>query len=53
MTEESKRVLEMLAAGRINTDQADRLLNALRDGPATAAASEARTAIPAGDGRFK
>lgn len=40
MTEESKKVLEMLAAGQINTDEADRLLNALRDGSPNAATSE-------------
>ncbi len=46
MTEESKRVLEMLAAGQINTDEADRLLNALRDGPPPATAGEAPRPAP-------
>lgn len=46
MTEESKRVLEMLAAGQINTDEADRLLNALRDRPTRAAANEAPRPAP-------
>ncbi len=45
MTEESKRVLEMLAAGQINTDEADRLLNALR-GPSQPAAGEAPRPAP-------
>jgi hypothetical protein len=46
MTEESKKVLEMLAAGQINTDEADRLLTALRDGPTKAATSEAPRPAP-------
>ena len=35
MTEHTRLVLEMLAAGKISTDEADRLINALRDGGAT------------------
>jgi len=31
MTDASRQVLEMLAAGKITTDEADRLLNALRE----------------------
>ncbi len=46
MTEERKRVLEMLAAGQINADEADRLLEALRDGPSQAAASETPRPAP-------
>jgi hypothetical protein len=46
VTEERKRVLEMLAAGQINADEADRLLEALRDGPTQAATSEAPRPAP-------
>ena len=46
MTEERKRVLEMLAAGQINVDEADRLLEALRDGPPKGATSEAPRPAP-------
>jgi hypothetical protein len=35
MTENTRQVLEMLAAGKITTDEADRLINALREAPAT------------------
>jgi hypothetical protein len=34
MTEERRRILEMLATGKINTDEADRLLGALNGAPA-------------------
>jgi hypothetical protein len=37
MTENTRQVLEMLAAGRITTDEADRLINALRERPSPAA----------------
>jgi hypothetical protein len=37
MTENTRQVLEMLAAGKITTEEADRLLNALRETPAGAA----------------
>lgn len=33
MTEERRQILEMLAAGKITTDEADRLLDALRSAP--------------------
>jgi len=33
MTENIRQVLEMLAAGKISTDDADRLINALREAP--------------------
>lgn len=46
MTEEGKRVLEMLAAGQINTDEADRLLEALRDGPSKTTSAEAPRPSP-------
>jgi hypothetical protein len=46
VTEERKRVLEMLAAGQINADEADRLLEALRDGPTKAATGEAPRPAP-------
>jgi hypothetical protein len=35
MSEEKKRILEMLAQGKINTDEAERLLAALSDGEQT------------------
>ena len=34
MTENTRQVLEMLAAGKITTEDADRLISALREGPA-------------------
>ena len=37
MTEKTRMVLEMLAAGKITTDEADRLIAALRETPATSA----------------
>lgn len=37
MTENTRQVLEMLAAGKITTDEADRLINALRENPRPAA----------------
>ena len=37
MSEERKKVLEMLAAGKITADEAERLIAALDAGPATAA----------------
>ncbi len=40
MTEASRQVLEMLAAGKITTDEADRLLNALREPASVAQAAE-------------
>ena len=36
MTEERRQILEMLAGGKINADEADRLLGALGGGSATA-----------------
>lgn len=39
MTEESRQILEMLAEGKINTDEADRLLGALQGGSSTATAT--------------
>jgi hypothetical protein len=56
VTEEGKRVLEMLVAGQINTDEADRLLQALRDGPEGRSherGAPAGAAVPARDGRFQ
>ena len=46
MTEERRRILEMLAAGKINADEADRLLSALQ-GDQPAAASNANISRPA------
>jgi SHOCT-like protein len=40
MTEERRQILEMLAAGKINADEADRLLSALQGEPAGASATE-------------
>lgn len=39
MTEERRQILEMLAAGQITADEADRLLGALQGAPATASAT--------------
>ena len=46
MTEERKKILEMLAAGQITTEEADRLLDAVQGAPAsgTAAAAEPKKA---------
>jgi hypothetical protein len=38
MTEERRQILEMLAAGKINADEADRLLGAMQGGQQTTAA---------------
>lgn len=48
MTENRRQVLEMLSAGQINTDEADRLIAALDDGAAaaTAAVEPRRTSAP-------
>ena len=43
MTEERRQILEMLAAGKINADEADRLLGALQVEQPTAATSAAPT----------
>ena len=39
MTEERRQILEMLATGKINADEADRLLGALQGAPPTATAT--------------
>jgi hypothetical protein len=39
MTEERRQILEMLAAGQINADEADRLIGALNGAPKVAAAT--------------
>ena len=39
MTEERRQILEMLAGGKINADEADRLLGAVQGGSATATAT--------------
>ncbi len=46
MTEERRQILEMLATGKINADEADRLIGALQGAPATATvvATETRPA---------
>ena len=46
MTEERRQILEMLAAGKINADEADRLLGALEgeQPPATATATPSKPA---------
>jgi hypothetical protein len=41
VTEERRQILEMLAAGKINADEADRLLGAVQGGSATATATSA------------
>ena len=42
MTENTRQVLEMLAEGKITTEEADRLISALREQPATAAGTPAK-----------
>ena len=39
MTEERRQILEMLATGKINADEADRLLGAVQGGSSTATAT--------------
>jgi hypothetical protein len=39
MTEERRQILEMLAGGKINADEADRLLGAVQGGSSTATAT--------------
>jgi hypothetical protein len=46
MTEERRQILEMLAEGKINADEADRLLGALQGGSSTATATATATAQP-------
>ncbi len=46
MTEESRQILEMLAEGKINADEADRLLGALQGASSTATATATATAPP-------
>jgi hypothetical protein len=46
VTDASRQVLEMLAAGKITTDEADRLLNALREPGRTAPPSEKSESQP-------
>ena len=41
MTEERRQILEMLATGKINADEADRLLGALNGAPSAATATAA------------
>jgi SHOCT-like protein len=42
MTEERRQILEMLAAGKINADEADRLLGALQGEPPASATTTTR-----------
>ena len=46
MTDTTRQVLEMLSAGTITTDEADRLLNALRDPGRVAPAAEKADSQP-------
>lgn len=39
MTEERRQILEMLASGKINADEADRLLGAVQSAPTTSTAT--------------
>ncbi len=48
MNENRKRILEMLAAGQINTEEAERLIGALEQQPAAPAPEEASGARPGG-----
>jgi len=43
MTEERRQILEMLATGKINADEADRLLGALNGAPSAATATATAT----------
>jgi hypothetical protein len=52
MSEDRKRVLEMLASGKVTVDEAERLLSALGDAPPPPAASNAAAAAPPRPGRF-
>ena len=47
MTEERRQILEMLATGKINADEADRLIGALGGSSATATATTTATAVQA------
>ena len=47
MTEERRQILEMLAEGKINADEADRLIGALGGSSATASVSPTATAVQA------
>jgi hypothetical protein len=44
MTEERRQILEMLAEGKINADEADRLLGALNGAPSTSTSTATATA---------
>ena len=46
MTEERRQILEMLAAGKINAGEADRLLGAVQGGSSTSTATATVTAAP-------
>lgn len=52
MSEDRKRVLEMLATGKVTVDEAERLLSALGDAPPSPSASDAAAAAPPRPGRF-
>jgi len=45
MTEERRQILEMLAAGKINADEADRLISALGGASSAATATATATAV--------
>ena len=45
MTEERRQILEMLAAGKINADEADRLIGAVDGGSSASSASATATAV--------
>jgi hypothetical protein len=46
MNENRRQILEMLAAGKITAEEAERLLSALEDGPAAANGASAENAQP-------
>jgi hypothetical protein len=46
MTENTRKVLEMLAAGKISTEEADRLIAALREAPTSATNGERSEKAP-------
>ena len=52
MSEDRKRVLEMLATGKVTVDEAERLLSALGDAPPPPPASNGAAAAPPRPGRY-
>jgi hypothetical protein len=53
MNENRRQILEMLAAGKINADEAERLIAAMESGPATAAGEHSGSVAGAGSSTVK